>query len=414
MKGTMDKKVIIVGAGASGLVAAIMAAKKGFDVLVFESNEKPAKKIYATGNGKCNLTNSLMDKTCYRSDDIKKVEDVLSVFGFNETKKFFDDLGIILKDRNGYFYPNSNQAASVAEALVYECERLNIKIVCSSEVREVLVMKDKSFSLKVFSKLVGSQATYICDKLILACGSNSGVSNKNINKITGYDMAKSLGHEIVPVVSALTALRCKNKKFYNMASGVRCDVLAEVFVDNKLLGSDAGELQLTDYGVSGIPVFQISRFASYGIYYNNDVRIHIDFMPTHTVEELSAYINKILLNNSLVSVSKCLLGMLNSKLVDAILSELKIKKDTLLKNEDIDNIIYKIKNFEDVVIATNDIQNSQVSAGGVKLSQMDHNMQSKLVENLYITGELLNVDGICGGYNLQWAWATGYIAGKDL
>lgn len=408
-------KIIVAGAGASGLVAAIEAAKRGFDVTVMEANDKPGRKIYATGNGRCNLTNEKMDISCFRGSSLKLISSVIDRFGYKDTMNYFSELGLMFKDRNGYVYPASGQASSVVNALLSECRKLDIKILCNSAVKNVSKNKNE-FTVDT------EDGKYKAEGVILSCGSMAGILPDKLPKVKGYDIAEKLGHKIIPTASSLTGIRCRNNLFYKEASGVRCDGEISVYSEDKLLGRDVGELQLTSYGVSGIPAFQVCRHAAYSVADNHNTYIKIDFMPNVTKEELySVIINKVKRNGEL-TVSEYLNGILNDKLAGAIVNyagiDKKVRGSRIIRERSGHGIIKKlvscIKEYKDTVTGINDYKDAQVLAGGVSLKEVSENMESMYVKNLYITGELLDADGICGGYNLQWAWATGYIAGNSI
>lgn len=403
-------EIIVIGAGASGITAAIQAAKRGLKVTILEANEKPGKKIYATGNGKCNLTNAKMDISCFRGSNPEFINNVISRFNYQDTIKYFSELGLMFKDKNGYLYPASGQASSVVEALVTECRRLDIKILCQLKIEKLYKNKNKFI-------VVTDNDKFMADAVILACGSFAGISEKKLPNVSGYDMAKQFGHKIIPLVSALTGMRCRNKSFYKKSAGVRCDGEIQLYSEGKLMGSDVGELQLTDYGISGIPVFQLARYASYSIRNKKETCIRADFMPSVTENELKKVLRAKIDRNPECRMSEYMNGIINDKLSAALLEYAGInadKKGKLISDDELLRLVYCIKNYKDYVMEINGFQAAQVLAGGVSLDEINENMESVYEKNLFITGELLDADGICGGYNLQWAWATGYIAGNEV
>lgn len=400
--------VIVVGGGASGMVAAIEAAKKGYNVLIMEANEKLGKKLYATGNGKCNITNEKMDLECFRSGNIQLVKHVLECFDYKDTLDYFRSLGILFKNKNGYYYPLSGQASSVVKALEMECNRRNVEVLLSSPVTAV---KHENERYYVYS----DDKTYTCNSLILACGSIAGINKKNALKINGYDLAKSLGHNMIPIVSALTGLKCSKTNFYKSVAGVRTDAKVEVMEDDETIARDEGELQLTDYGISGIPVFQVCRFAGYSLRKGKKPQCMIDFLPSIKKEELkNMLLNKKDKYNSLLD---CFVGVLNDKLAAGIIEVSGLKPDlsiSLCDNSHFDKLVESIKSYRDEIVSPNNFESAQVLAGGMSMDEIDEQMESKYCPGLYMTGEMLDTDGICGGYNLQWAWATGIIAGRSV
>ena len=409
-----NRNITVVGAGASGMVAAIEAAKRGIDVNLIEANDKVGKKIYATGNGRCNLTNRKMSKEYFRSRNMDFVKGVIDSFGYNETISYFSELGLSFKEKDGYIYPMSGQASSVVKVLYTACLLYGVHIVLGSPIKAISKNNNVFFAET-------SDNVYKSAGLILSCGSLAGIPRGKQLKINGYDLAKSFGHGMIPIVSSLTGLKCKNKEFCENCSGVRCDGKIEVFVERngvyERASCDEGELQLTSYGVSGIPAFQVSVYAAYGIREKRDVQIKIDFLNNMTLDEIADMIKKKREINKNITILQCFIGVINDKLATALIEELDMdihKKALSMNDEQIKRLAVKIKSYTDKVIGVNDFASSQVLAGGISLDQLKPTMESRLGSGLYMTGEMLDADGMCGGYNLQWAWATGYMAGNHI
>lgn len=244
-----SKKIVVIGGGASGLVAGIIAGRNGADVLILEHKEKVGKKILATGNGRCNFTNEYMTESCFRSENKERVGTVLNKFGTQETLCFFETLGILPKNKNGYYYPKSNQAAAILDVLNMELKRQRVEIICNSHVTKIT--KAKQF------KIVSSTGIYMADSVILATGGKAAASLGSDG--SGYSLVKEFCHTIAPVVPALVQLH-GNGTFFKQIAGVRADAKISLYVDNRLCGEDTGEVQFTDYGISGIPVFSNQPF----------------------------------------------------------------------------------------------------------------------------------------------------------
>ena len=409
--------VCVVGGGASGLAAAIAAGREGASVLVIERMDKAGKKILATGNGKCNLTNNAIRRGhilsgVYRSGQEAFPLHVLEEFDAGDTLAFFESMGLYTKERNGYVYPMSEQAATVRDVLCWEMAAQHADVVTGQEVKEIGVNTKgtQKGSFKVFT----DQSVYQCRKLILACGGTS--SSKLGSNGSGYRMAEQMGHHIVAPVPALCALHCREKYFKELA-GIRLQGNICLFTDGRLAVEDHGEIQLTAYGISGIPVFQVSRYASKALRVKKTVTAVLDLMPAVSENALRARILWQIHGNPKRTIRMVLSGMMNSKLAACLLKQSGIDGSlpcNRIKNAAIEQLIGSIKHHEVHITAANDFEQSQVTAGGVDTREINEkNMASKKVEGLYITGELLDVDGICGGYNLQWAWATGVLAGAD-
>lgn len=401
-------KIGIVGAGASGLVAAITAAKNGANVTLIERKDRIGKKILATGNGKCNFTNYSMNSFDFRSRNQKVYCDYISQFDEKNVISMFRNMGMLIKVKNGFYYPRSEQASTVLDLLRFQIKELGIQVL--TEHYPLSVQKKK----KSFEILLNDQKKLYFDHVILACGSFAGEKTKD--EYNGYTYAGSLGHTLVPVVPALVQVRAKGKEFKSI-SGVRCDANIFLYINNKLVTSEFGEMQLTDYGISGIPVFQLSRYASYGICEKKKVTAKIDFLPEYEHDRWKSFVsdkwNSI---SKTATAEEFFQGFLNKKLNLMFLRTAGIKAETPLnqiKFSKIEQVISHMKCWEIEIEGTNSYENAQVCAGGVSMDEITLQMESKIVPGLYFAGELLDVDGRCGGYNLQWAWTSGYLAGKN-
>ena len=402
-----SRHVIIVGGGASGLVAAIIAARGGAKVTIIEQKDHVGKKILSTGNGRCNLTNEYMTTECFRGDDTSIVSKVLEQFGYKDTIAFFEELGVIVKNRQGYIYPISDQASTILDVLCFEIQRLNVQVVLEESVKDIQ-KTSKEFFVKT------NKTTYTCDAVILATG---GMAAPVLGSDgCGYGLAKSFGHTISPVVPALVQLVGEGN-YFKQVSGVRCNATVKLSVDGEFVSSDNGELQLTNYGISGIPVFQVSRYAAKALQDEKSVTAEIDFLPTMSEDELKKFISVRRETHGQRLAKEFFIGMLHSKLAGMLLKEAYIPSHisaSEIREDKWDKLLDSIKHFKIEIASCNSFEQAQVCAGGVRTNEVNADtMESLLAKDLYLTGELLDVDGICGGYNLQWAWATGYIAGKN-
>ena len=401
------KRIIIVGGGASGLVAAIQAARGGGEVTIIEQKEQLGKKILSTGNGKCNLTNEYMNLECFRGDDTSVVSKVLEQFGYEDTLSFFQELGVLLKNRQGYIYPISDQASTILDVLCYEIKRLNVCVVLEESVKNIR-KESNQFIINTNEK------SYTCDAVILATGGKAAPVLGSDG--SGYGLAKSFGHTVSTIVPALVQLIGKGN-YFKQISGVRTNAIVKLFVNGEYVVSDIGELQLTNYGISGIPVFQVSRYAAKALHDKKSVYAEIDFLPTMSEEKLKKFITDRKKQHGERLASEFFIGMLNNKLATMLLKEAYIPAHISaneIREDKWDKLLEFIKHFRIEIVDTNSFEQAQVCAGGIRTDEIDGDtMESVYVKGLYLTGELLDVDGVCGGYNLQWAWATGYIAGKN-
>lgn len=401
----MSQRVYVVGAGAAGMMAAITAARQGKKVTIIEHRDKAGKKILATGNGKCNFTNMYMDKECFRGSNSDYIMDIYNQFDNNAVIDFFKHLGIYPKIKNGYVYPNSGQAISINEALQNELRYLNVDVLTNTDIKEIRDNKDGYL-------IITDKGEYKTESVIIAAGSTA--SPKSGSDGSGYRLAKKLGHTIIPVLPALVQLR-SSSPFFKEVAGVRTDGSVRIMRGRECVAKDSGELMLTDYGISGIPVFQVSRFASVLLNENEKVTARLDFLPEMDFAECKEYIRDRIYSYPDKSIKDNFTGILNSKLLNALLKELKIDIDMITSNlseKQIIDIANDFKNFSVDITGTNSFDNAQVCCGGVSLDELTkHTLESKLHKGLFFAGEILDVDGICGGYNLQWAWSSGYVSG---
>lgn len=405
----MTYDLIIIGAGASGLVAAIAAARCKSRVLVIEKKDTAGKKILATGNGKCNFTNLVQKPECYRSEDLTFAMKVLSSFDVLKTVSFFEELGILVKERNGYLYPNSEQASSIVKVLMMECRKLNVKF-CYNEA--VIDIKKPFYT--VITAAASESISYYAKRLIIATGGCA--SPKLGSDGSGFSLARTLGHNIIKPLPALVQLRASDK-YCKTISGVRTEAVVKLYADNRLLADEKGEVLFTDYGISGIPVLQISRFAAKALDKNCKVHLKLDLLPVLSAKELQARLYERIKLNPDRNTEEMLVGLLNHKLAYAIIREAGLdpyKLSGRLSGQELNLLAGNIKEFVMHIKATNSFEDAQVCSGGVDTAEIDAaTMESRLHKGLYFAGEIVDVDGTCGGYNLQWAWSSGYLAGSS-
>ena len=319
---------------------------------------------------------------------------------------FFFQLGVYSKNRNGYIYPNSDQASAVLDAFRMELDRLKVEIRTGVECREIRPGK-KGFTV------LTDQEPVRADRVILCAGSKAAPTTGSDG--SGYDLAKMLGHRILPVLPALTALKCE-EKFFKSIAGVRANGSVSIWSGGECIAKDTGEIQLTDYGISGIPVFQVSRYASKLLYEKKETDAVLDFMPDFTKEQTNAFLRARAKTRPDKSAEMFLIGLFHKKLCDLWirLSEIpRQRKAGELNSDEIARLTSLIKEFRVRVRETNPYDKAQVCCGGVDTREVDpETLESVYVPGVYFAGEILDVDGMCGGYNLTFAWASGYVAGK--
>lgn len=415
-RGRMSRrKVAVIGAGAAGIVAAIEAAQKGVDVTLYERNDRIGKKILATGNGKCNLSNQQMEVSCFHTMDERKLEDCLGRFGVEDTKDFFENLGLMIKDKNGYLYPASEQAAVVLDVLRIAVARKGISVRTDAKVTEVRTLKKGISSKSGFEVYWGKEKEFF-DRVIIACGSKA--APKTGSDGSGYELAKSFGHSIVPVVPSLVQLKC-NDAFCKSLAGIRSEACVHIFENGRKLCQESGEVQLTDYGISGIPVFQLSAQVNKRLMEkkHGEITAVIDFMPGISEEKFQELQDERMKHVRGLTVEEFFTGMLNKKLMILFIKLAGLNPTAnaeAVSGRQLKKVFDYCKGLVFHIVGHNGFENAQVCAGGVDMREVTDDLESKKVPGLYFAGEILDVDGRCGGYNLQWAWTSGYIAGRGV
>ncbi len=405
--------VIIIGGGASGLVCGIEAARRGKQCLILEQKEKAGKKLYATGNGKCNFANRTVGQGLYHSvaeGGVALLTQVITGDICRETEEFFSELGIPAAERQGYLYPRSEQAASLVHALEQVFLQWKGRILCEERVERVHWDNEHS----CFQVQTGTKC-YSGRKLVLAAGGKAAA--KLGSDGSGYALAEMLGHHITPCVPALCGLKCKEKG-WNRLQGVRAKGRVSIWLDGIRMGEDTGEIQFTQYGVSGIVIFNLSRYASLGLRGKQRVSLFLDLVPEYTRDDLLALLQKLQMSCGFRNLSGLLSGFLPDKLADFIIEKAGLVKEgacSRLNQEELERLISCCKQLEIEITDTNSFEQAQVTAGGIPLEEIQlDTMESRCCRNCYLTGELLDVDAVCGGYNLMWAWKTGLRAGRSL
>lgn len=400
--------VIIIGAGASGLMAAATAASKGARVALLEHKDDIGKKILATGNGRCNFTNTDMSVNKFHGSK-SLIKNGLSQFNYADTIRFFKELGIPAYDNAGYIYPNSRQAASVVAAFRMELMRLHVDVKTGINITDIKPADDRpGYCIQT------DKGSFKSKRLIIACGLTASPKLGSDGSL--FRQIEALGHHIQKPLPALCGFSCDGLNFKKI-TGVRCDATVASVIDGQMTEQNTGELQLADYGISGIPVFQISSLMSRALDKGQRVEVIIDFLPAFSDDELNGYIkDRSITTTDNRSLNEMLNGLLNNKLLLDLIHKSGVspdKKGRLLTDDDCKSLTRSIKHTVVSVKKPRGAEFAQVCAGGIYTKEIDvRTLESKIHPGLYFCGELLDVDGICGGYNLQWAWTSGYIAGE--
>ena len=414
----MERKrtVAVIGGGAAGMMSAIEAARAGAIVTLIEKNAQLGKKLATTGNGRCNYTNlDMVDRIGgkFRGFHPEFAEAALDVLPPEAVLDWFREIGVESRFRGSYVYPNSDQASAVVDTLREELHRLSVKVHYNAEVKSVQRVDAAYFLIQCTDAVVKA------DRVILAAGSKA--APKTGSNGDGYFIARKLGHRIVPYVPALCGIRCAGDAFKALA-GIRTEAALELVVDGHCVDREAGELQLVDYGISGIPVFQLSRYAAYALQEGKKASVYINFLPGFTEEaedpkdralQLFRQRQQRLAGRKMESFFT---GLLHQKLGQLLLRMANVRPElpvAELSEKQLRSLASLSVRFKAECVEMNGFQQAQVVAGGVDTSEVDpRTMASRLVPGLYFAGEVLDIDGICGGYNLQWAWASGFVAGR--
>ncbi len=433
------RTVAVIGGGAAGTMAAIEAARAGAVVTLIEKNAQPGKKLAATGNGRCNYTNLDMQDRIggkYRGMSPAFSVPALDALPPEQVIDWFRSIGVEPRFRGSYVYPHSDQASSVVQALSEELKRCGVKLLCNEAVQSVESVAPDGFLIRCKTAAVKA------DHVILAAGSRA--FPKTGSNGDGYFLARRLGHHLTPYVPALCGIQCEGS-FFSKLSGIRTDAELRLLIDGREAACETGELQLTEYGLSGIPVFQLSRTAAYALQAGQKTVIYINFLPEFTAMTASeetmeekvkeearrfedqkdpeaqreALLRLYLKRRECLSGRRAesfFTGLLHEKLGRVLLElggispELPIEA---LRDRQLQSLAALTASFKAVCRKVNDYTQAQAVAGGVDTDEVDpETLQSKRVPGLYFAGEVLDIDGRCGGYNLQWAWASGYVAGR--
>ncbi|MDR2044836.1 MAG: NAD(P)/FAD-dependent oxidoreductase [Clostridium sp.] len=406
----MGRHTAVIGGGASGMTAAITAAREGCRVTLYEAGERLGRKLLATGNGKCNLGNLRLSRQDYYGKQPERVEACLERFSTEDTVRFFAGLGLLLKEKSGYLYPLGAQAAAVLDVLRYEIQDLGILVRTGCKIDFLRKSPGKESFIVGFQ---GQRAEH--DKVILACGGKA--APKTGSDGSGLELAGALGHTIVATVPALVPLKCR-EGYCKALAGVRAEGEVRIWEGEEELACETGEIQFTEYGLSGIPVFQLSRIVNYRLLdpqpRSRELKALIDFLPGESMEQTRERLTRRLLFQGGRTAEEFFTGILHKKLMSVFLKLAGVKPGALvadLDRERLWEVFCLCRRFPMRISASLSYDHAQASAGGVDLEELTDELESRKVPGLYFAGEILDVDGKCGGYNLHWAWCSGSLAG---
>ena len=392
----------IIGAGASGMAAALAAAEnKIAQVILFERQSRVGRKLQATGNGRCNLTNLHADESGYHGEDASFVQPALKRYPVSETLSWFGDLGLYtVSEASGRVYPYSDQANSVVDVLRFALNKENIRLCLGFEVQRVRT-QGQGFLVE------SADASEYCDKLIIACGGLAG--SKLGGSMSGYQILRSMGHHITRLRPALVQLKSGWSGCVSL-KGVRANCCVTVLKDGEQYAQSTGELQFTEYGLSGPVIFEVSRDVCRE---RGEWVCRLDFLPE--LEKAQIYDRLSARMSTQLPTEELLTGILHNRLGRVLTQEADIRSGlqiSQLSREDLNRLVEAVKGLEVSVTEPLGMDHAQVTAGGAVTEEFcPETMESKKLPGLYACGEVLDIDGDCGGFNLQWAWSSGRLAG---
>ena len=397
-------KVLVIGGGASGMMAALTAAEDSRNqVTLLERQSRVGRKLLATGNGRCNLTNLHADSSHYHGQHPEFTESALTRFPVEATLDFFRELGLLtVAEDSGKVYPFSDQANSVVDVLRFALESRGVALRCGCEVLSI-GKKARGYNVKT------AEEAFYCDKLIVACGGSAG--GKLGGTDLGYKLLQSMGHTVTSLHPALVQLKTDTTATRSL-KGVRADAGLTLKRNGTVVLTNSGEVQFTDFGISGPAVFEMSREAGYG----GDLVLLLDLLRPMSEPDLAAFLAKKRAAMPKLPLEEFLTGMLHNRLGRVVLKQAGMELTRTaedLTNPELNRIAHTIKFFPLTVTGVMGLELAQVTAGGVLTSEFrPDTLESRLCPGLYATGEVLDIDGDCGGYNLQWAWSSGRVAGQ--
>lgn len=403
-------RVIVIGGGAAGMIAAIAACHNKAKVTILEKGQRVGRKLLATGNGRCNLTNVHLKTTNYHGQNPAFATIALEKFNVPKTIAFFEHLGIAHKvEEEGKVFPLSGQASSVLDVLRYELEQSGVHVICQAEVTR-LKKNSRGFLVQLADK-----REFRADRVILTVGGKAAPQFGSNG--SGYSLAQQLGHTIIEPFPALTQLKLEFP-FLKQIKGVKFVGEAAIIAHNQTEACARGEILFAEYGVSGPPILSLSRKAGECMRKNQKTHLKLNMMDFLTTKELTQYLSERFQNRPEKPLSFSLVGFINKRLIPVVLHAAGFKDINkpvgAVGAKGRDEIIKILQDWRFPVSGTTSWPNAQVTAGGVDVRGIEaQTMESKITPGLYLAGEILDIDGDCGGFNLQWAWSSGYVAGEN-
>lgn len=402
-------QVAVIGGGASGLAAAIAAAQMGTAVTIYEKGPRVGKKLLATGNGRCNISNRFCSPDRYHGENTKFILPAMEKFDLQSTEKFFEGMGLMLTElEEGKLYPRPLQASAVLDVLRMEAERLGIRTLCNCEIEDIHPMK-QNFTLW------SGEKSFFANAVVLAAGGEAAPQLGGTD--SGYRLLQKLGHSITPRIPSIVQLRTDVTTIKPL-SGMKINGTVRLFSGKKEISSQFGEILFTDYGVSGPPVMQISSIASRLLFEGRNAVLSLDLVPELEQRKLYFLLKSRAYAHPERTLEDFFVGMLPKRLGQCAMKAVALtplsKQASQLADEDLQALAVQLKDWRLLVKDTNGFRNAQVTAGGASVAEFEpQTLESKRIPGLFACGEVLDVDGDCGGFNLQWAWSSGRLAGAS-
>ena len=416
--------IAIIGGGASGMACALMLSgffekslKTHPSIVLIEKNPRLGKKLLLTGNGRCNLTNREITADRYHGNRAAFVSHTISEFGSEDTREFFRKIGLsTFYDESGKAFPESLLASSVLDCMRFSLEESNTELLLSTDIESISKVKSRFI-------LVDSQGrTHAARYVVVTCG--GAASPFTGSDGSGYELLRSLGHTVIPPLPGIVQIKTETD-FVKSVSGVKVIGTASLRVDGDVVRSESGEILFTDFGISGPPILQLSGLASRsisgfsGVKPSRKVEVIIDFMSGKTETEVGQMLRERRDAFPRRKIDQMLVGIFHNRLSTRLIKNATDKPLSMeissLSDMDLDRLAAQIKRSKFIVTGVMPLTNAQVTIGGASTDEFDpETMRSILCDNLYACGEVLDIDGDCGGYNLQWAWSSAFIAARSI
>ncbi len=404
----MTTDVIIIGGGAAGLLSAVYLKKQNpqLNIRILEALPRVAKKLLLTGNGRCNISNKNINLSRYHGESVSFAEYALNKYNLEFTQNFFESIGVDFVFEGDKAFPASLQAGSVVDCLRFTAEELGVLIHTDTKVTNIQVLKDKY-------RIWANKLSFVCDTVIVAAGLFSG-GYKCGSDGSMFELLKKSGFKTVKTTPAIVQLKTENE-ITKQLKGVKVDANVALKCGGKVLREEFGEVLFCDYGLSGPAVMQLSREVPRS---KNSMTLSLDIMPEISLDDLVSKLEKRAKNLSVRPLEEFFTGLLQKRVGQVILKKCGYKlSDTAeaLNSGKIYEIAKTIKAFDFKVLDTTGFVNSQVTAGGISTDEFfDKTMESKTYKSFYAVGEILDIDGDCGGFNLQWAWSSAFCAADNI